>query len=213
MMSPVAEVQPVVASASVLHAIAHELRQPLSTIESIAYYLALVLPREDEKIQEQISRLQKLVEQSNWILTSGLQLTDLSPGAPEPTDLEELITQTVSSRPAGIDQPLRLELAGDLPLVRLDPGLARALIENLLMLFRQLATDDHPVVLRSSRCTGHGVLLEMETAATGYRSENALVPGAALSLEGARRIVEAHGGSLESHVDAASGIRLCVVLP
>jgi hypothetical protein len=53
----------------------------------------------------------------------------------------------------------------------------------------------------------------METAATGYRSENALVPGAALSLEGARRIVEAHGGSLESHVDAASGIRLCVVLP
>lgn len=212
-MSPVAEVQPVVASASVLHAIAHELRQPLSTIESIAYYLALVLPREDEKIQEQISRLQKLVEQSNWILTSGLQLTDPSPVAPEPTDLEELITQTVSSRPAGIDQPLQLELAGDLPLVRLDPGLARALIENLLMLFRQLATDDHPVVLRTSGCMGRGVMLEMETAATGYRSENALVPGATLSLDGARRIVEAHGGSLESHVDAASGIRLCVVLP
>ncbi len=63
-------------AAVVLETIAHELRQPLSAIESIAYYLSLVLPRDGGPAREQAARLQQLVEQSNWILTSALQLAD-----------------------------------------------------------------------------------------------------------------------------------------
>ena len=40
-------------SAVALETIAHELRQPLSAIESIAYYLSLVLPRESGPAREQ----------------------------------------------------------------------------------------------------------------------------------------------------------------
>src|ERR1700687_3801334 len=88
----------VAASADMLRAVAHELRQTLGTIESIAYYLSLVLPRENEKIQEQLARLLQLVEQSNWILSSGLRLADPLPVSPELIDVEELITQAVSER-------------------------------------------------------------------------------------------------------------------
>ena len=66
------------AAAVALETIAHELRQPLSAIESIAYYLSLVLPRDGGPAREQAARLQQLVEQSNWILTSALQLADAS---------------------------------------------------------------------------------------------------------------------------------------
>jgi len=59
-----------------LQTIAHELRQPLSAIESIAYYLNLALPRDSRPARKQARRLQHLVEQSNWILTSALQLAD-----------------------------------------------------------------------------------------------------------------------------------------
>ena len=38
--------------------IAHQLRQPLSAIESIAYYLSLVLPRDGGPAREQAARLQ-----------------------------------------------------------------------------------------------------------------------------------------------------------
>jgi len=187
--------------------IAHELRQPLS-----AYYLSLVLPRDGGPAGQQAARLQQLVEQSNWILTSALQLADRSPLAPQPMNLEELITQTVTARALHENRAFRLELAGGLPLVCLDPGRGRSLLENLLMLFRQVSSDLHPVRLTTS-AEESGVCLGIATATPGYRSEAYLGPGSGLSIESARRVVEAHGGTFSIHVDAANGISLRVVLP
>ena len=75
-MTTATEVQTVAAAprtqssltAVALETIAHELRQPLSAIESIAYYLSLVLPRVGGPSRELAWRLQQLVEESNWIL-------------------------------------------------------------------------------------------------------------------------------------------------
>jgi signal transduction histidine kinase len=214
-------------SRDLLHDIAHELRQPLSTIESIAYYLTLVLPRGDDKVQLQLRQLQQLVEQSDWILSNGLHLTGPLAISPAVLDFEELLTEVISSRgwPPGCAP--RLELAENLPLVRVDPGLGRALVANLLMLFRQLATESHPAILRTTASLDHvqfsqtqcsrtmsgGIALEMETAAPGYGSEATLVPGGSLSLECARKIAAAHGGSLECTVDPMAGIRVRVMLP
>jgi signal transduction histidine kinase len=190
-----------------LQTIAHELRQPLSAIESIAYYLSLVLPREGGPAREQAGRLQQLVEQSNWILSSALQLADRAPLAQQLVNLETLVTQVV-----GEDSSVRLELASGLPLVRLDPGRGRALLENLLMLFRQVGSDLHPVRIRTSKSAG-GVLLAMATAVPGYRSEAGLGPGCGLSIESARRVAALHGGAFRIHVDAVSGVGVEVVLP
>ncbi|MGD1091032.1 MAG: hypothetical protein ABSB35_03455 [Bryobacteraceae bacterium] len=198
-------------STETLRSIAHELRQPLGTIESIAYYLSLVLPRDGGRIQEQLAQLQRLVEQSNWILTSGLQLADPPPMCPVLMSLEELVTHQASTRISPPDKLLRLELEGDLPLVTLDPALGGALIENLFMLFCQLATEAHPVTLRTALAE-KGVRLEISTTAPGFRSESTLGAGAVLSLRSARGIVEAHGGSLELSIDPAAGIRLNVML-
>jgi len=53
--------------------LAHDLRQPLSNIETIAYHLSLVLPRDNEAVQGSLARIRQLVEQSNGILTDGLR--------------------------------------------------------------------------------------------------------------------------------------------
>lgn len=194
-------------AAVALETIAHELRQPLSAIESIAYYLSLVLPRDGGPAREQAARLQHLVEQSNWILTSALQLADAAPLVPQLVDLAALVTQVMAR-----DSAIRLELAGGLPLVRLDPWRGRALLENLLLLFRQVAGALHPIRLRMSKCDG-GVLVTMATAVPGYRSEAGLGPGCGLSIESARRVVALHGGTFRIQVDAVSGVGVEVVLP
>jgi signal transduction histidine kinase len=195
---------------TVLHDIAHELRQPLSAIESIAYYLSLVLPRDDEKIQEQLARLPQLVEQSDWILSNGLHIAEPAALVPEYVHFEELIAEVVAARSHDIAP--HLELTGDLPLVRVDPALGRSLIANLLTLFRQLSGEAHSAIIRTSSC-GSGIELKFETSAQGYRSETALGPGGHLSLTSARRIVEAHGGTLDCSVDPKAGIRVRVMLP
>ena len=214
-MSSATGVQTVVAApeaqspvaAVALETIAHELRQPLSAIESIAYYLRLVLPRDSAPACEQAERLQRLVEQSNWILTCALQLADRTPLAPLLVNLETLVTQVVRE-----DCAVRLELAGGLSLVRLDPGRGRALLENLLLLFRQVTNDLHPVRIATAVGEG-GVALSIASAVPGYRSEAGLGPGCGLSIESARRVVEAHGGTFRIHVDAVSGVGVEVVLP
>ena len=188
-----------------LEAIAHELRQPLSAIESIAYYLRLVLPRDSAAAREQAGRLQELVEQSNWILTSALQLADRTPLAPQLVDLETMVLQVA-------DSTIRLELVGGLPLVRLDPVRGRALLENLLLLFRQVASDLHPVRIATAVGEG-GVALSIASAVPGYRSEAGLGPGCGLSIESARRVVALHGGTFRIQVDAVSGVGVEVVLP
>jgi len=196
---------------NVLAAVAHEIRQPLSTIESIAYYLSLLLP-ENEKNREQLARIQQLVEQSNWILSSGVGLADARPSEPQQVDIEELITQTLSARPASIDPPIECDLAADPPFVRLDPGYGRALIENILGLFRQIATEDHPVKLRTS-ALADGIEIDVSVSVPGYRSIASLPPGSALSLDCIRRIATMHEGSSDHSIDPASGIRVRVMLP
>ena len=196
-----------------LRSIAHELRQPLSGIESAAYYLTLVLPRGDEKIQKQLAKIRLLVEQADWILGNGLQLADLAPMVPETVDLEELLLQAVADIDVAGQKLMRLELRGDLPLVRVDPARSRALVENLLLLVRQVATPVHPVVMATSLRDEGGVCLELSTTVPGLNAMAGLGPGAALSLESARLIAEAHGGALEYSADPVHGIRLRVMLP
>lgn len=202
-----------VAFADVLRVMAHELRQPLSTIESIAYYLTLVLPKDDEKVHEQLNRIQQLVEQSNWIVTSAQQLAEPigAAAAPDSFRIDDLIYEIVLER-SPLENGPAIEIEGDLPFVNGDRVLARAMIGNLLMLFRAVSSPAFPakVYLRPYRA---GVMLELATDALGYKSETSLGPGATLSLDGARRIVAAHNGSLELQIDPANGIRLRVMLP
>jgi signal transduction histidine kinase len=63
----------VTAPIDVLGSVAHELRQPLSNIEAIAYYLTLVLPKGDRKIQEQVERIRELVQQTNEIISNSVR--------------------------------------------------------------------------------------------------------------------------------------------
>lgn len=201
-----------VAGPDLMRLIAHELRQPLSTIGSVAYYLSLILPPGDEKIHEQLTRLQQLVEQSSWILANGQQLTEVLRFQPEPVDIEELITESIAARSAAGGAPAQLSLAGNLPPVHADPGLARALFENLLILFRLVSSTEFPTCLRTAPAEG-GAAIEIVCGASGFRSEASLGPGSTLSLECARRVVERHGGALTLNIDPSSGIQMRVVLP
>ncbi len=179
----------VVASPDLIHTLAHDLRQPLSTIESIAYYLTLILP-EDEKTREQLDRIQQLVEQSNWMLTSAQLLSDSIAAATQEIDLRELISGLAVAA-----------IGEELPAVHGDPNVIRAAIENIATLYRQFA---FPGSFRVTRL-GDRVLMEVEAKGT-------IFPGATLSLEGVRRVIEAHGGSFEATLDPSVGLKLRVVL-
>jgi nitrogen-specific signal transduction histidine kinase len=196
------------ASAEVLGTLAHELRQPLSNIEAVAYYLKMILPAGDARIQAQLARIRVLVEQSNWILSNALSLAASIPVVPQAVALEELITHSVIS--SGAQAEVRLVLDGDLPLVHLDPRDGRELVDSLLMLFRTMADGAGPVTVTTSAGSEGGVMMEIRTPGNSSPS----VAGSQLALERARRIALAHAGTLEmDSSDPAGGIRARLMLP
>jgi hypothetical protein len=173
--------------AKVLGKVAHEVRQPLSNIEAIAYYLAMVLPPGDEKIQAQVAHIRELVAQADWILSNGLRLAGSGPSSQRPAAvpliLDELITESLSSSGTGQSDVI-LALCGDLPLVHLDPREGRELVDSLLVLFRTMASGAGPVTVTTSARPEGGVQLELQIADGSSWG----VAGSQLALESARRV-------------------------
>ena len=218
-MNPAVDVQAAAEPLALIEALVHELRQPLSAIESTAYYLAMVLPPAERRAQDHAARLQRLIEQANWILSCGLQLADSSRMNPEPVDLEELITQAVASRVAEGGSLPHLDLAGGLPLVRLDPGRAQFLIAHVLAMLGRASDAGYPVRVRTA-CGPAGLSLEFAVETRCQTPEACLGAGASMGIECARRIVEAHGGTLAIEFDAAplefdpsSNVRVRILFP
>src|ERR1700737_3271190 len=58
-----------------LRDLVHELRQPLSSIEAIAYYLEMTLPAGQCEARQYMSRLQRLVADTNAILERSVGAT------------------------------------------------------------------------------------------------------------------------------------------
>jgi signal transduction histidine kinase len=52
----------------------HDLRQPLSAIEAIAYYLEMTLPSEQLDARRQLAQLRELVGQSGEILSDAVKV-------------------------------------------------------------------------------------------------------------------------------------------
>jgi signal transduction histidine kinase len=51
---------------------AHQLRQPLSTLEALAYYLDLIAAPEDARVHEQLRRIHSEIARTDQILRDGL---------------------------------------------------------------------------------------------------------------------------------------------
>ena len=55
-------------SEETIRELVHDLRQPLSSIEAIAYYLEMTLPAEQHQARQYMRRLQQLVDETSVIL-------------------------------------------------------------------------------------------------------------------------------------------------
>lgn len=160
---------PNVETANVVRHLAHELRQPLSTIESIAYYLDLILPADALKARQQVEKLQQLVEQSNWIVSDAVDFAQAATASPEPVDLRQLVSSAVAlcgepGPDVGFEGHERL-------VVTIDRVQGEHLFRNLFTFFWYAGTGG-PVALRATTAEGvRHVLVEASAAAEGYSQQ------------------------------------------
>jgi hypothetical protein len=58
--------------ADILADFAHQLRQPLSTLETLAFYLDLIVKPEDAQVHEQLRRVRSEIAHTDRVLRDGL---------------------------------------------------------------------------------------------------------------------------------------------
>jgi signal transduction histidine kinase len=208
--------------ATVVRHIAHEVRQPLSTIESIACYLEMVLPRTEGKARRQLAKLQQEVRQINWILSDALHFLRAAPLELHLLDLTEVVSKSLSEWGTLEGADIRLKLEHHLPLVLLDLEQTQHMLRNIVAFFGRISALQHSIVLRT--CTAGGeVILEIAAQAPECSAadldplfkpfDSHLPVGSGLGLASVRRIAEAHGARLQAGANPAGGISLAIAFP
>ncbi len=210
-----------VQAGDVVRHLTHELRQPLSTIESIAFYLRMVLP-EESKAAPQLEKLHDLVEQINWVLSDAVHLLQAAPVNRQVADLRELIVRALADRPSTAAEPLQLEFQDEPVLVSLDASQALHLIRGVVLVLRQMVRGGSKIIVRA-RVERQEVNLEFLVPALDMQQgeldrlfepfASGLASGPGLSLATARRIAESHGGRMNARSEVGRGTLLRGAFP
>jgi signal transduction histidine kinase len=220
--------------------ISHELRTPLTVIHTAAYNLRGKLaanPAQVERygvlIQQESGRLKLLVEQVLRFAgaTSGRAIQN-----PEPISVATILEDTVESARAVIQEAgctLETYIDPDLPVIMGDPMALKQALQNLLHNAAKYGAGDSRWIGLSASRTGDDAIpaVEIRVADRGpgipadeqahifepfFRGRRAVqdqIHGTGLGLNLAKKIVEAHGGSIQVKSAAMKGAEFIVRLP
>jgi signal transduction histidine kinase len=208
--------------ATVVRHIAQEIKQPLSTVESIAHYLDLVLPRTEAKARRQLGKLREEVRHIQWILADAIHFLHAAPPQLHPMDLTETVAENFSEWCPEGRAGCTLLLEPGLPLVRLDLEMIQHLLRNITSFFYRISAPGRSIAIQT-RVAGGEVLLEITSGALVFAPEDVeplLEPfasrfptGAGLALASARRIAEAHGARFEVASEPPHSLTVVVAFP
>jgi two-component system, NtrC family, sensor histidine kinase HydH len=209
--------------------LAHEIRNPLSTIGINLELLVADLeegdaPR-DRRMLQKIRTVQQQCDALEEVLNAFLRFVSLGEFDTEPTDLNAVVEEFVAFDRAQSDRhaiDVTTHLATDLPLVALDAALMRQVLTNLARNAREAMPAGGPLEVQTRSDNGR-VILEVIDGGTGMsettrvRIFNAFFStragGSGLGLPTVRRIVEAHGGTITCDSEPARGTRFTISLP
>ncbi|NLY00352.1 MAG: sensor histidine kinase [Rhodopirellula sp.] len=210
-------------------ALAHEIKNPLSTIRLNMELLAEDFqnpetPRERRAlakvavVERECLRLQELLD-------SFLSFTKVRTLKSEPTNLNHQVKEILQffapkAKEAGID--VIDYLATDLPTVLLDREAFYGALLNLVLNAQQAMPQGGQLVVRTSD-TGDGVRLDLIDTGCGMDATtlehifeaffSTKRGGSGLGLPTARKIVEAHGGRITVESEVGKGTKFSIKLP
>jgi signal transduction histidine kinase len=220
--------------AALVGALAHEIRNPLSTIrlnmELLAEDFETTDPdsptkQRDRRAKAKIDLVRQECDRLQKLLGDFLDFARQESLTLEPANLNVELSQLLdffAPRAREADVEVVRYLDPELPNVRLDRETFRSAVLNLLINAVQAMDTGGQMVVRT-RAAGLGVILELIDTGPGMDSETLAKAfrafyttkqgGSGLGLPTARKIVEAHGGTIDVESAPGRGTKVTIWLP
>jgi signal transduction histidine kinase len=177
------------------------------------------------RILQRIDRVRKESHRLEALLEDFLRYARVIDVHSQPVDLNEVVDDFRDFyEPQAADQGIiiRTHLADDLPRVALDVDRFRDVLFNLVR-NAQLAMPDGGELLFQSRADEGGVVLEVTDTGCGIAADalpcifdvffSTRRGGTGLGLPTARKIIEAHGGTIDAESEPGKGSKFTIRLP
>ena len=216
---------------TLLNSISHELRTPLATITGASTSLLENKTAENEHRRALlISDIFSAAQRLNRLVKNLLDMTRLESGMLklnwewcDANDLVHVVLRQLAIELAG--HRVQLQLAADLPLLRMDFVLMEQALTNLLLNAAQHTPAGTSITVRTA-AADREVAFVVEDEGPGfprealehifekfYRLPKTKTGGTGLGLSIARGFVEAHGGTITAENRIAHGARFVMRLP
>ncbi len=210
-------------------ALAHEIKNPLSTIrlnmDLMAEDLRDSQSPQDRRALKKVETVQRECQRLQDLLDDFLNFAKVRRLRLEPSDLSAQVKQALEFfRPKAQEAGIEVVdyLTTDLPTVLLDRESFHGALLNLVLNAHQAMPEGGQLVVRTYGSaegvaldlidTGHG--MDEHTAAQVFNAFfSTKSGGSGLGLPTARKIIEAHGGSIALQSQLGHGTRLTVKLP
>jgi signal transduction histidine kinase len=218
--------------------VSHELRTPLARIRVALDLASEADPRDAVQslgeIAQDLAELERIVDD---VLASARLALDVSaPSAPailvraERLDPEALLDKSVARfRSAHPARPVRVQIAREMPEIMADGVLIRRVVDNLLDNADKYTEDPKESIALEARTDGDCILIEVQDRGIGIdkadldrlfepffradRSRTRATGGLGLGLALARRVVDAHKGSISFTSELGAGTVARVRIP
>lgn len=215
--------------ATLAGALAHEIKNPLSTIGMNLDLLAEDLEGEpaarDRRMLMMVQTVQRECHHLNDILEDFLKFARVGELELTESDLNQVVRDFVEffQRNAnGQKVEISPHLAADLPLVRLDRALFRQVLLNLALNAQQAMPDGGLLELQTYVRDGqlhldiidNGSGMDPKTLSNIFQVFFSTKPGGSgLGLPTVKKIIEAHGGTIAAESEVGKGTRFMISLP
>jgi len=217
---------------SLLAAISHDLRTPLSALVGLADSMNLTQPPPSGRQAEIAVSIREAAFRMNSLVNNLLDMARLQSGRvtlnQEWQPLEEVVGSVLRNMKSVLPghHPIQARLPADLPLVHIDAVLIERVLSNLLENAAKYTPDGSPIGI-GAMASSHEVLVWVDDEGPGLpkgreeaifemfergRKESA-TPGVGLGLAICRAIVEAHGGTIRGETRPGGGARFTFALP
>lgn len=220
---------------SLLSAISHDLRTPLTSMVGLADALELTPPALSEAQREVVAAMRQSAQRMSALVNNLLDMARLQAGAVQLNrawqPLEEVVGSAIAACGSTLaGRAIHVDLPDGLPLLHLDTVLIERVLVNLLENAAKYTPAGTAIDL-SARANDDTVTIRLDDHGPGLpkgREERVFekfergqresaTPGVGLGLAICRAIIEAHGGTIEGHnreqAGAVAGARFVITLP